>query len=164
LDIQRVSDPGLTAVKEAGGRAASSCRIAPVDWRNTMTMSLRIPALLFSLAGLAATALAQGNAENGEAVFRKCKTCHDVGPNAKNKVGPQLNQIVGRKAATIDGYSYSPAMKELGEKGVVWTEETLLKYLEKPSEFVQKTKMVFPGLPEETDRKDVVAYLKKFSK
>ncbi|MCL4764919.1 MAG: cytochrome c family protein [Hyphomicrobiaceae bacterium] len=120
--------------------------------------------MLLSIAALSATALAGGNVEKGEAVFRKCKACHDVGPNAKNKVGPQLNQIIGRKAASVEGYSYSAAFKELGQNGLVWSEEKLDKYLEKPNALVQKTKMVFPGLSDEEDREDLLSYLKQFSK
>lgn len=128
-----------------------------------MIASLRIPVMLLGIAALGATALAEGNAENGETVFGKCRACHDVGPNARNKVGPRLNNIIGRKAASLEDYRYSPAFKALGEKGVVWDESTLLKYLAKPSDMVQRSKMVFPGLSDEDDRKDVLAYLKKFS-
>lgn len=127
-----------------------------------MIARLRFPLALMSIALLGATVLAEGNAENGEAVFRKCRTCHDIGPKAKNKVGPHLTGIIGRKAATRDGYSYSPVFKALGEKGVVWDEETLLKYITKPSDMAPRSKMVFPGLPEESDRKDLLEYLKKF--
>ncbi len=128
-----------------------------------MTASLRILFILLSTAAFGATALAEGDAGNGEAVFRKCRACHDVGPNAKNKVGPHLNQIIGRKAASLEGYSYSPAFKAFGENGGVWDEETLMKYLAKPNAMVQRTRMVFPGLRDEQDRKDIIAYLKKFS-
>lgn len=127
-----------------------------------MIARLRFPAVLMSISLLGATALAEGNAENGETVFRKCRTCHDIGPKAKNKVGPHLNGIIGRKAATRDGYAYSPVFKALGAKGVVWDEETLLKYITKPSDMAPRSKMVFPGLSEEDDRKDLLEYLKKF--
>lgn len=127
-----------------------------------MIARLRFPAVLMSISLLGATALAEGNAENGETVFRKCRTCHDIGPKAKNKVGPHLNGIIGRKAATRDGYAYSPVFKALGAKGVVWDEETLLKYITKPSDMAPRSKMVFTGLTEEGDRKDLLEYLKKF--
>jgi cytochrome c len=104
------------------------------------------------------------DAANGEDVFKKCRTCHQVGDAAKNSVGPILNGIVGRPAGTIEGFSYSPANKEAGSKGLVWTEEVLFKYLENPAAFMPKTKMIFPGVKDEQDRKDVIAYLKKFAK
>jgi cytochrome c len=127
-----------------------------------MKPSLRISAALISVSLLSATALAQGSAENGETVFRKCRTCHEIGPKAKNKVGPHLNGVIGRKAATVDGYAYSPVFKTLGEKGVVWDEATLLNYLTKPSDMAPRSKMVFPGLSDESERKDLLEYLKKF--
>jgi cytochrome c2 len=117
------------------------------------------------LAGAVGVATAQeGNVQDGEEVFKKCRACHDVGPGAKNKVGPLLNDIFGRKAGTIDGFEYSPANKESGAKGLVWTEEVLFKYLENPLSYMQGTKMAFAGLKDAQDRKDVIAYLKTFSK
>lgn len=103
------------------------------------------------------------NAENGEQVFRKCRACHQVGEGAKNAVGPQLNDIVGRPAGAVEGFNYSQANKEAGAGGLVWTEENLFKYLENPRAFMPKNKMAFAGLKDEADRKDVIAYLKKFS-
>jgi len=113
----------------------------------------------FGLSATANCANAQ-NAENGEAVFKVCKACHQVGDSAKNVVGPVLNGIVGRKAGTIEGYNYSDANKEAGAGGLVWTEEKLVAYLEKPATFMPKTKMAFAGIKDEADRKDLVAYLK----
>jgi cytochrome c len=106
---------------------------------------------------------AQGNAAEGENVFKKCKTCHDVGEGAKNKIGPILSNIVGRKAASIDGYAYSSELKALGSQGFVWTEENLNKYFSNVKDVVAHGKMVFPGLKDDQDRKDLIAYLKKFS-
>jgi cytochrome c len=105
----------------------------------------------------------EGKAEDGAEVYKKCRACHDVGPGAKNKVGPLLNGIIGRQAGTIEGYNYSDANKAAGAKGLVWTEEVMFKYLETPLTFMPGTKMAFAGLKDEQDRKDVIAYLKKFS-
>ena len=105
-----------------------------------------------------------GSAEEGAEVFKKCRACHDLGPGAKNKVGPLLNGIVGRRAGTIEGFNYSAANKEAGAKGLVWTEQVLLKYLEAPLSFMPGTKMAFAGLQDPQDRKDVIAYLKTFAK
>ncbi len=116
------------------------------------------------LFGSAGAVQAQGNPEEGESVFKKCRTCHDVGSGAKNKVGPVLNDIVGRKAASVAGFAYSTDMKTLGSNGFVWSEENLGKYLENVKNVVASGKMVFPGLKDEQDRKDVIAYLKKFTK
>ena len=113
-------------------------------------------------AGLAAAQ--EGKADDGAEVFKKCRACHDVGPDAKNKVGPVLNDIIGRHAGTIEGFPYSEANKTAGGKGLVWTEEVLLKYLENPLTFMPGTKMAFAGLKDLQDRKDLIAYLKKYTK
>jgi cytochrome c len=106
----------------------------------------------------------EGNAEDGAEVSKKCRACHEVGPGARNKIGPLLNAIIGRQAGTIEGYDYSDANREAGAKGLVWTEEAMFKYLEAPLKFMPGTKMVFAGLKDERDRRDLIAYLKKFSK
>jgi cytochrome c len=107
---------------------------------------------------------AQGNAAEGENVFKKCKACHDIGEGAKNKIGPVLDNIVGRKAASVEGYAYSSDLKALGSQGFVWTEENLNKYLTNVRDVVAHGKMVFPGLKDDQDRQDLIAYLKKFIK
>ncbi len=93
---------------------------------------------------------------NGEAVFKKCKACHDVGAGAKNKVGPVLNGIVGRKAGTAEGFNYSDAMKNSGK---TWDAATLDAYITDPKAYIAGNKMVFVGIKEEKDRKDLIAYL-----
>lgn len=117
--------------------------------------------LAFLLAALSPAA-AQ-DAENGEQVFRKCRACHQVGEGAKNTVGPQLNNIIGRPAGSVEGFNYSKANKEAGAGGLVWTEENLMEYLENPRKFMPRNKMAFAGLRDEQDRKDVIAFLKKYS-
>ncbi len=119
------------------------------------------------VAAITATACAPafaepGNAEAGEDVFKKCRACHDVGPDAKNKVGPQLNGLIGRKVGAVADFAYSDANKAFGEKGAMWTEDELFKYLENPLTYMPKTKMAFAGLKDEQDRRDVIAYLAKF--
>ena len=96
----------------------------------------------------------------GEKVFNKCKACHAVGEGAKNKVGPQLNGIVGAEVAKVEGFKYSKAMME---SGLVWDEATLAEYLVKPRQFVKGTKMAFAGLKKEEDITNVIAYLSSFS-
>ena len=120
-----------------------------------------------ALAILAATGAvhAQGNAENGEDIFKKCRACHLVGEGAKDTVGPNLNGVIGRKAATGETYkTYSDNIKDLGAKGMVWDETTLDAYLENPKAVVPTGKMAFPGLKEKSDRDDVITYLKKYTK
>jgi cytochrome c len=122
-----------------------------------MTRSLRVSlALAFATAMGAGAAHADGDAANGEKIFAKCKACHTV-EAGKNKVGPSLAGVVGRKAGMAEGFNYSDAMKN---SGLTWDEATLNTYLTGPKKLVPGTKMAFPGLPNEQDRLDVIAYLK----
>jgi cytochrome c len=117
------------------------------------------------LAAFSGSALAAGDAAKGKQVFEQCATCHMVGPGAATLIGPELNGIVGRKAASIANYPmYSDGMRTLGELGVVWTEENLDKWLASPKALLPNTYMgMFPGLAEASDRANVIAYLKTFS-
>src|ERR1019366_8544343 len=105
-----------------------------------------------------AAALAQ-DAAAGEKVFAVCRACNQIGETAKNAVGPVLNGVVGRKAGTYPGYSYSDANKN---SGITWTEANLAAYLPAPMKFIPGTKMTFVGLPMPQDVADVIAYLKTF--
>jgi cytochrome c2 len=129
-----------------------------------MKTALKLAIAAVALTSLTGIAQADGDAKKGEKVFRKCKACHMIGENAKKRVGPPLNNIIGAKAGSQEGFKYSKAMTEKGEGGLTWTEETLDSYLEKPKDVVPGTKMAFPGLKKEDDREDVIAYLKTFSK
>jgi cytochrome c len=120
--------------------------------------------LLLATAGAPGARAADASVENGEEVFKKCRACHDVGPTAKNKIGPVLNNLFGRKAGTIEGFTYSDANHKAGEAGWVWTDESMMKYLENPREAMPGNRMAFVGLRDEQDRKDIIAYLKTFSK
>lgn len=120
--------------------------------------------LLLATAAPPGAIAADANVENGEEVFKKCRACHDVGPTAKNKVGPILNGLFGRKAGTIEGFNYSDANRKAGETGWVWTDDVMMKYLENPREAMPGNRMAFVGLKDEQDRKDIIAYLKTFSK
>lgn len=118
-----------------------------------------ILAALASAVLFAVPAHAEGDAAAGEKVFAKCKACHEV-EKGVNKVGPTLKGVVGRKAASVEGYKYSEAMLAKGAEGVVWDEATLAAYLPDPKGFVPKTKMAFAGLKKPEDVANVIAYLK----
>ena len=90
--------------------------------------------------------------------------CFQVGPAAKNGIGPILNGIIGRKADTISGFNYSDVNKQAGDKGLVWTEDKLFDYLKDPAVFMSGNKMTFAGVRDEADRRDLIAYLKQFAK
>jgi cytochrome c len=116
-------------------------------------------ALFLSAVGLATAQ----DAAKGEKVFKKCKACHAVGDGAKNKVGPQLNDVFGRVAGSIEGFKYSKNMKIAGDEGLVWNDETMHQFLTKPKKMIKKTRMSFAGLKKQKDRDNLIAYLKTFS-
>ncbi|MCR9088753.1 MAG: c-type cytochrome [Rhodobacteraceae bacterium] len=95
----------------------------------------------------------------GEKVFRKCSACHQVGADAKNRTGPLLNGIVDAPAGEVEGFKYSKPLIAAAEEGLVWDEASLHAFLEKPKDFIAKTKMSFAGLRNEADRDAVIAYL-----
>jgi len=94
----------------------------------------------------------------GEAAFRKCQVCHDVGENARNKLGPPLNGLDGRKAASVEGYAYSEANKN---SGITWDEAAFKEYIKDPSAKIPGTKMIFSD-KDEKEIDDLWAYLKQF--
>lgn len=105
--------------------------------------------------------LDQALVETGETVFRKCRSCHKVGEGARNGAGPHLNGLFGRTAGTVDGFRrYSQSMVEAGEGGLVWSDETLDRYLIKPRDMIARSTMAFPGLSDEQDRAAVIEFLK----
>lgn len=121
-----------------------------------------LPVLLaLALGGLtapcqAAGAKPNGNAVAGKAAFNKCASCHQVGPSARGGFGPQLNGIVGRRAAATD-YAYSAAMKK---SNIVWNEAALAAFLKAPGDVVPDTKMRFWGIGNEQQLADLLAYLR----
>lgn len=120
-------------------------------------LAMTLFAALF--AGGAAHGLEPGDVERGTTVFKKCGSCHKVGPEAKNGVGPVLNGIVGRMAGTFPDYNYSKANKS---SGVTWEIENLTVYLRAPRAFIPGTKMPFPGLKDDQDIADLLAFLVRF--
>ncbi len=100
--------------------------------------------------------------KKGSKVFKKCKACHVV-DEAKNKAGPHLLNIVGRKAGAAEGYSYSKALEAKAAEGLVWDEANLAAFLEKPRKFLKGTKMAFGGLRKEKDRNAIIAYFKSLA-
>jgi len=123
-------------------------------------------ASLLALAIIGASVLpayAAGDAAHGETVFKKCMACHAVGEGATNKVGPELNELIGRTAGTAAGYKYSKPMIDAGAAGLVWDEASLTAFLTSPKAEVPGTKMSFAGLKDATDTADVIAYLATFS-
>ena len=111
-----------------------------------------------ALVAAAGSALAQDLAA-GENSFKKCLPCHSVGADAKNKVGPLLNGLDGRKSGTIEGYNYTEANKN---SGITWNEDAFREYIKDPRAKIAGTKMVFAGIKNDNEITSLWAYLKQF--
>ena len=106
--------------------------------------------------------LDSGLVEAGEKAFKKCKSCHQIGDGAKNKTGPHLNAIFGRKIGGIQGFKYSKIFKSMRDDGRVWDEESMTEFLASPKQYAKGTKMSFAGFKKEKDILSTIEYLKSF--
>ncbi len=115
--------------------------------------------LLLPIIGILAIepAQAEGDAAKGKSAFQACAACHSLEPG-KAKVGPSLHGVFGRKAGSVAGFKYSPAMQK---SDIVWSEETLDGYLANTKEFIPGNRMPFPGIKDGAKRQDLIAYLKE---
>ena len=128
---------------------------------------MQIPRILitFALAAVCTAAAADefGDPVAGEKVFRKCKSCHQLGQGAKHRIGPHLNGIFGRQAGSHEDFRYSKALVRAGTGGLEWHADTLDAFLEKPRALASGTRMSFAGLKKSDDRLNLIAYLRTFS-
>jgi cytochrome c len=129
-----------------------------------MKKTLTFAALLLAPSLAFAAPYPAGDATKGAKVFKKCASCHMVGAKAKNRVGPQLNAIIGRAIASVEGYKYSKGMVAYAAQAGAWDEANLDAYLANPRKAVKGTRMAFAGLRKDSQRQDVIAYLKQQSK
>ena len=123
-------------------------------------MMLRAMIAAVALCASVAPAMAADPAA-GEKAYAVCKACHRVGEGAKNTVGPTLNGVVGRPAASVEGFAYSEPMKK---SGITWDEAALTEYLKNPKAKVPGTKMAFAGIKNEKEINDLWAYISQFDK
>ncbi|MFN3971277.1 MAG: c-type cytochrome [Gemmobacter sp.] len=131
-----------------------------------MTVRNLIPALAVVVAACFGQAAADeiGDSARGKDLFRtQCAACHQIGPEAKNRIGPPLNGVFGRRAGTVGGFAYSKSILRMGNDGLAWTLETLDAYVENPKALVSGTRMNFRGLKDRDDRLAVLAYLRDYS-
>jgi cytochrome c len=123
-------------------------------------MKALILGALAVIASSAPAALAQ-DAAAGKTSFNKCRACHAVGEGARNKVGPVLNGLDGRKSGTVEGYSYSEANKS---SGITWNKDQFLDYIKAPKAKIPGTRMIFAGLKNEKEAADLWAFIAQYDK
>ena len=116
-----------------------------------------------ALFHLAAAADEFGDPAAGERIYKQCRSCHRVGEGATHGIGPHLNGIFGRQAASHDGFRYSDALTRAGTGGLEWDADTLDTFLENPRAMASGTRMSFRGLADAEDRQNIIAYLRGFS-
>jgi cytochrome c len=128
-------------------------------------IELSVAVLLLALTGwlsvTATTRAEMGDIARGARVYQRCYSCHTVDPNETARLqGPTLYRVVGRRAASVEDYSYSPALQAKAARGLVWTEHELDRFLLDPERAIPGNQMGFFGLPEARDRADLIAYLR----
>jgi cytochrome c len=117
--------------------------------------------LVVIASSAAATAALAQDAAAGKTSFNKCMACHSIGEGAKNKVGPELNGLDGRKSGTAPDYSYADANKN---SGITWNKDQFLEYIKDPRGKIPGTKMIFAGIKNEKEANDLWAYISSFDK
>ena len=131
-----------------------------MDEEQTMK-KLTLSALALIASSAAAPAAWAQDAAAGKTSFNKCLACHAVGEGAKNKVGPVLNGLDGRKSGTVEGYSYTEANKN---SGITWSKEQFLDYIKDPKAKIPGTKMIFAGIKKDNEAADLWAFLNQYDK
>jgi cytochrome c len=122
---------------------------------------LTLSTLVVAASTAAASVAPAQDVAAGKSSFNKCMTCHAIGAGAKNKVGPELNGLDGRKSRTSEGYSYSDANKN---SSITWNKEQFLDYIKDPKAMIPGTKMAFTGIKNPTEAQNFRAYISSFDK
>ena len=122
---------------------------------------LTLSALVALTSLTAATGAMAQDVAAGKTSFNKCLACHAIGEGAKNKVGPELNGLDGRKSGAVAGYSYSDANKN---SGITWGKDVFLEYIKDPKAKIPGTKMVFAGIKNEKEANDLWAFIAQYDK
>jgi cytochrome c len=155
--VGKIYFPGLSTASATCNNAA----LPPLKSQEYIMKKLTLSALVvIASSATASVALAQ-DAAAGKTSFNKCLACHAIGNGAKNKVGPELNGLDGRKSGTAPDYSYSDANKN---SGITWNEAQFKEYIKDPKAKIPGTKMVFAGIKNENEINDLWAFLAQYDK
>ena len=157
--VKPVKVSWLVLSRRACHKKSASLTLGRNKEHHMKTSTLSALVVVTSLTA-ASGALAQ-DAATGKTSFNKCLACHAIGEGAKNKVGPVLNGLDGRKSGTVEGYSYSDANKN---SGITWGKDVFLEYIKDPKGKIPGTKLVFAGIKNEKESNDLWAYVSSFDK
>ena len=136
-------------------------RPSPETYQEYIMKKLTLSVLAVIASSAAATAALAQDVAAGKTAFNKCMACHAIGEGAKNKVGPELNGLNGRKSGSAPNFSYSDANKN---SGITWSEAEFKDYIKDPKAKIPGTKMIFPGIKNEKEANDLWAFLAQYDK
>jgi len=136
-------------------------RIYPTNQNEHPMKNLTLSLLIAAAFAVTSHAASAQDVAAGKTSFNKCLACHAIGENAKNKVGPELNGLDGRKSGTAEGYSYTDANKN---SGITWNEKEFKEYIKAPKAKIPGTKMAFAGITKESEVDNLWAFISQFDK
>jgi len=151
---------GLSTARALCDKGAGTVAHSPTHEEHTMKKMTLSALLVIASTAAASNAMAQDVAA-GKTSFNKCMACHSIGEGAKNKVGPELNGLDGRKSGTVEGYNYSDANKN---SGITWNEAQFKEYIKDPKAKVPGTKMAFAGIKNENEINNLWSFVSQFDK
>jgi cytochrome c len=161
IDQTRKTFGGLSSARAPCKKQPQSHRATPKPQKEHPMKKLTLSALVVLAASAAASAALAQDAAAGKTSFNKCLACHAIGDGAKNKVGPELNGIDGRKSGTAPDYNYSDANKN---SGITWNEAQFKEYIKDPKAKIPGTKMAFAGIKNEKEVNDLWAFISQYDK
>ena len=150
-------------MEKAQARSTEPMRLSGKDGPGPFQRALSFVVFLVGGIGLPIPMVLAGDNISAHELFKKCAVCHEIGANARNKVGPHLNGLDGRTAGSVERYRYSRAVKEAGAGGLRWNAETLTQYLQKPRAFLKGTRMSFAGMKDPEQLENLVTWLIGFT-
>src|SRR5579863_2870193 len=159
--LRRPPKPTLRGVVHRARPVQQTGPVQPPATKSPTMKKLTLSALVIIASSAAIPAALAQDAAAGKTSFNKCMACHAIGEDAKNKVGPELNGLNGRKSGTAPDYNYSDANKN---SGITWNEASFKEYIKDPKAKIPGTKMAFAGIKNEKEASDLWAYISQFDK
>lgn len=145
-------------LSQSPDRSAGWAAATAINAMRNSAITATVFCALFLAGGTIAASLPLGDAKRGETIYERCGACHSVD---RDRTGPRHAGLFGRRAGSVPGFRYSPAMRKAGAAGLIWDEATLDKFLRAPTKFVPGTGMGYAGIQNDQERADLIAFLKE---